>query len=489
MSNISPARIMGRIDYAAVQILRRNGLSTTEDNVDTPSILYALSQRLAEPQGEACMRLAVAYVEARNRLGAIGMPVDEVDLEMARGRQDAGFLYRTYGSGATDHLLADHDFSADIAAETQRRKRETRRNIFLGIGIVALIAIIITVYNLPYFAEGRLYDRYQEAVAGNSFEVEYLYDEYMQKYPDGRHAQEMAYGYIVRKAGDPLGLSDALNATSEYLKRYPEGEYAVKVRGVYDSIWNAEIAKYEKTVAPEADPAAAAYVRAMLAYMKAHNQYVIAVKSNAKLNLKEYSEYPSEIRAFMEAVSREGASQFDPKLPEDLVTIRDKVTQESASEWTSQIIQGLQSGFNSVFSPGFFQFVSVDELTDQNLAEMPVVTVDYVVSTQETRLGGYVIPDIWSSKGIVPGGGKMLLGIAMDFKAIFTLPGAKPYEVTASGDAGEAEIRADEDDYYNVMCSRCVDSFSVKIENSFGIDSSKSEAVEAEPTEIAIAVD
>lgn len=489
MSNISPARIMGRIDYATVQILRRNGLSTSEDNVDTPAILYALSQRLAEPQGEACMHLAVAYVEARNRLGAMGMPVNEADLEMARGRQDAGFLYRTYGSGAIDHLMADHDFSVDIAAETQRKKKETLRNIFLGVGIVALIAIIISVYNLPYFAEGRLYDKYQEAIADDSFLVESLYNEYMQKYPDGRHAQEVAYFFIIREAGNSPGLGDALDACMEYLKNFPDGKYSAKITRVYDSIWDSEISKYERDVAPEVSPEASAYVRSMLAYMKAHNLHAIAVRSNAALHLKEYSEYPSNVRTLMESVSNDASKPLEPKLPDDMVTIKDQVTEESAAGWTSQIIDGLQSGFNSVFTPSFIKFVSVDELEGQNVDEMPAVTVDYVVSTQETKFGGYVLPDVWSSTGVVPGGGKMVLGIAMDFKAVFTLPGAQPFEVTAKGDAGKEQIQSESGNYYDVMCRRCVDTFSDKIESSFGIDGSKRDSDEAEATEIAIAVD
>lgn len=281
-----------------------------------------------------------------------------------------------------------------------------------------------------------------------------------------------------RRNGDPGAL---LASAEEYLATRPQGTYAAQCEALYDSLWNAEIARYDKVAAAKGSDTGLDFVRGMLSYMRDNHVRTVAVTGVPLLRLKEYAEYPLNVRQLLEALSEmedgnPAIGKKSARLPEDLVTIKDKITIEQAQEWTADVISSLQKGFNRVLTPDFITFVDSKSLEDKDEKDYPTVRVDFTVNTEEESFGGITVPSIWTytstRDGFMEVEKSYILGISMEFRADFNYPGAPAeYLVTGSGDPGEEQIKVDKSEAYNVMCDRCVEKFADKIAAEFGLTS------------------
>lgn len=122
----------------------------------------------------------------------------------------------------------------------------------------------------------------------------------------------------------------------------------------------------------------------MLHYMRNNKIRTIDVVAEPTLKLKEYSEFPKEIRDYMESNPTE-----DIKLPDDMITIKDKVTLEKAKSWIYIIETALKNGFNEVFTPNFIQFRVLTTEDAKHDKKYPLVRGAYTVSTGEIFNGLY----------------------------------------------------------------------------------------------------
>lgn len=466
-TTISSGRYYGRIKVAIDYLLMRYGLTVDDsmaDNLNPTLIIAALTTKVSDEDKEFCGALGrmSLHIEADS---------DSIETsDVQEGINEGHYLVKEYGPNFRDYILKDEDFLTARDAKLEAERKRNKRNIRIGCIALAVIIIGIITYNLPYFAEKRMYSKVEKVFYENDYwEYDNIVDEYLIAYPDGRHKDEVLY-LPIKKYWEAQDVAKTLMSVSRYLRECPNGAQISEVKNIYNQVWNAEISKYEKETASTASTEGRDFVKNMLIYMRDHNIRTIYVDVNSQLELKEYSEYPADIRNAME-LSQPKSERF--QLPGDMNTITDRISKDDVKDWANEVISSLQNGFDKVLTEGFIEFEKRPE-GEVAKKDAPYVSLTYIVKTQESRYGSYTIPEIWTytqtENGYVINGG-LYLGISLDFIANFIIPGNQDkFEVSAGGDPGDTEIRnVDPSEVYTRMCERCVVSFTNKIESSFGI--------------------
>lgn len=478
---IGPARMVGRIETATWRIMRMYNLAVARAGIDPLDLLPVLAGKVDSEDCELCLRMADELGRCRQELADHPIPENEKEGQASLGAMDANLVFQKYPGDYAHHLLEQRDFVAEAEEALRQRKAERKRNILLALGCVAVLVLGIVIYNLPYFAEKRAYGRVEKAYEQkNDYEFRKQAGEYAEDYPDGRHIDDVLWLVVTsdRSLHEPIKI---LESAENYLTLRPEGSYAARAKAVYDSVWNSEIANYDRIADKRGSDAGSVFVRSMLCYMRDNRMHTVSVTGVPTLDLKEYSEYPANIRALLEALYEAEAESAvvipgrkSAKLPDDLVTIKDKITPEQTRSWTSDVILSLQSGFDRVLTPGLVKFVDSGTVHDSDKAKLPTVRVDFTVNTEEEHFGDVPVPSIWtytSTQGYnIEVEKSFILGISMEFKADFNYPGApSDFVVTGHGDPGEERINVDKSEAYNVMCDRCVAKFADKIAAEIGL--------------------
>lgn len=465
----------GRLRVAFERLLFKHGLNydrTAAAGVDVSTLLMALAYKLPEGEDkEECLALAAkaGSLCSSNPTNDSNVHFKELQ-EEGVGAEEAEYLFNQYGYNAVHRVLEDTDFLTEIEELRLREKKEKRRNAIIIIALIAVLIGGIAIYNLPYFAEKRMYSEVEKVFEDKeTYRYEGIVREYMLEYPDGKHKEEVLMFPIKAYWADKDAIK-TLDAVSLYLNECPNGNNIAEVKEIYDKVWDAEIAKYDQKAASKATQDGADFVREMLQYMRDNNVRKVSVSSDAVLNLKEYDEYPAGLRSLME--SDYTGERFTPK--NSMHTIKDKINENETKSWTQYITRSLQDGFDNVLTPGLIEFVSEEDSGDE---KNPNVKVTYKVQTQETTINGNLrIPDIWvytqkNSHGLILDGG-LYLGIMLDFVGDFNIPGKDiGLKVTAKGNPGDASFSdVDPDDMYKRMCERCAKTFAEKIESELGVE-------------------
>lgn len=481
MNAIDPYRMLGRIDYAISFLMGKYNLVLGEEQQPSwKNLLFALSTKVNDYDKLFCVRMAFASEKYLKETEETTLNQLEADLQKNQGMKEAEFIFQNYADNYADKVLEEKDFIPEIEEGERRKRREARRNAFLVISIVAVIVAGFVIYNLPYFAEQRAYEKVEDAFnQGLYASMDIAVEDYIARYPDGKHISDVMYMpvRVAKEEGDVITILDAVD---EYLQADPKGKYAKECREISNGIWQKEISKYEEKAASSASEKGAKFVVDMLRYMRDNNVRTIQVVGIPHLDLKEYSEYDPIVREVLEKDNAEQRSQSAsmPKLPDDVLTIKDQITPNDAADWTSYIVKAMQDGFNDILTPGFITFKESNNPEIKSDKKYPLVVVDYTVKTQDTvinipTLGQKAVPDYWYQKNssIYLSSGKILMGIQMTFDAEFSLPGKNiTYKISSIGDPGKDQISVQFTSLaYSVMCDRCTEQFANKISKEFGL--------------------
>lgn len=480
MTKYTPARMIGRIDRATSYIMAKYGLSAPEGS-SLIGVLRALPEHVNGRDITLCEEMAAELEVQIQNLSSLGLGSEEFVEQKALGQSEADYIFKKYPAAYFDKVLADYDYYGQMELERLEEKKQARRKFMIIGGIIAAVIIGVIIYNLPYFAEMRKFHEVEDVYnEGITYKYTSIVDEYLAEYPNGRHLDEVLILPVRQRMADGEVIY-TLEAVDRYLEYLPDGEYAAECRDIINQIWADEIAKYEAKAAEHASKDGARFVMEMLKYMQAHNLRTIDVVAEPELQLKEYGEYPLYMRELLEYFYNNETSQTTylgkAELPKDMVTIKDKVTDEEAKSWVEYVVRALNNGFNGVLTPGFISFRDITDAPSSARQGSPLVNVRYIVTTQEDK--GY--PEIWiytqtmgQYSGMVTSK-KFVLGIGMTFDADFTLPGTDiSYVVTGVGDPGSQEIKDQTPStVYAVMCQRCTSQFGDKIAEEFGLEDSE----------------
>lgn len=349
-----------------------------------------------------------------------------------------------------DCLIQNVDFYTEEENRLvlQRKKRGKKRIVYGG--IIAGIFLAFVMYNLPYFKEMRFYNVVMEE------RTLYQCTEYYDRFPDGRHYEDVLY-LETELSSEPV------KTLMKYLKQFPNGKYSQEVNVRLDALWDTEISKYEKKDKKNQSPAAVKYMTEMLQYMKHNRVNTILLNVNSNVTLKDFDEYDDRTKTIIN-------SWFEGEafpLKGNLLSLKENFTVQDQEVLTQILADGVQKSFNNMFSTDLVSIVTSPlEAADNS----PVLSFDYTIKNRnDNDIPSF--PSIWTY--LKDGTPKAyILAIDVKFNAKFSIPGSDAiYEYSEIGDPGN-EIKDIQDvkDGYRQMTQICFLKFSTKMSENLGLE-------------------
>lgn len=449
--NFSSPRWYGRLLGLLLNLARMKGVTFDKSEDLTLQDLYIkVSNVSTRKEKEVIDRLLQKWAEQKQNEEANHISISAYDDNKLQEQGTNDTFVILHKRESLDKLFEETDFYREEEQRVAAMKKKQAKNRCILWSIIAAVVATIVIYNLPYFKELRFYNDVVEAREG------YKCRNYYDKYPDGRHYE------------DVMHLEIALSATPvktmmAYLKKFPEGKYADEVNARYDFLWNAEIAKYEKRDKINESPEAVKYVTEMLHHMKQHRINTIRLDVNPTINLKDYEEYSESMRNLLEFFFKDEALP----LKGNIVSLKENFTEEDRSVLMRILAEGVEKSFNRMFSPDFVSIVtSRHEAADMS----PVLAFNYIIKNRNES-NGSEIPNIWNYVS----GGKTeayVLAIDVKFDVSFSIPQSDvTYAYSEIGEPGE-EIRGIRNikDGYRQMTQVCFAKFSNKMSDNLGLE-------------------
>lgn len=288
----------------------------------------------------------------------------------------------------------------------------------------------------------------------------YACDKYIDLYPEGRHMEDVRYFKIQHTREDQFyNTNNIFTAINEYLHQFPNGKYAQEINATCDSIWDEKIRMYNERDKVNESPEAVKYMTEMLQYMKKNRINNIAVDVTSHLQLKDYEEYDSKVRSFLEATNTGSLP-----LAEGMISLKSNFSEADVSSLMEILSEGVQRSFDKRFTPGL---ITVKDISSN---DVPTIHFDYTIQSQEHQTGAYAIPDIWtySQNDIAI---NYLIRISIIFNALCSIPGSSTsFEYSEKVDPTENISNiSDINDGYLKMTLMSFAEFSNKMAQNMGL--------------------
>ncbi|MGN0223763.1 MAG: hypothetical protein ACI4AM_07030 [Muribaculaceae bacterium] len=468
MEHFNAYRMIARIECATRMIMLRYNLTTRQANADLMSTIVALSAHpnVYDYDRAVLQQMAVALAGYVKQTESLNFTQEQVNESDALGEREALFIFQRYPSEYADKILSLTDFDQERKEYERQRARRRRRNLFIFLGAVACLIIGIWVYNLPYFAEKRAFNKLQDDF-NSGYVSSYAISQYYDKYPDGAHMEDVMIFEVESYTVD-YEFDSRISAIHNYLSKYPEGRKAAEYRKFLDNLWVNGIAQYKSTVGDSPNDAQKFMIN-MLEYMYANKFTQVYVVVHPELKLKDFKNYPSAIQ---QSLRYDLSQYFTTDIDSKIKSVKSEITENSVNGWASDIVSTLSNSTKALFKTQIIDFETVTPDAIPADSRNPIIHLHYTVSNQE-EYPGYPATWIYYEYSFYNYTQKnykyVMLGIQMSFKAQFEIPGTDlQYTLTAKGDPGSADIQ-DATYPYRVMSERCSKGFYDKVVNNFSL--------------------
>lgn len=389
------------------------------------------------------------------------------------GRLDFEYVRNHFPQDIFTKLAEDTDYVAlynmELEQIKQRRRQKRKRFFKILAPIVVLIVLGISIYNLPYFAEKRAYARTLESPSMEAFAC------YIDKYDNHEHLPDVLYRYgVYLLHGDDIFSCDkarerqCIEALDSLIKVFPDYELSKRANVTIDSIWDNELSRYTERNPNIQSSKSLSAMYEMLQYMKQNKIYDIRLNVKSDVDLKEYSDFPQEVRSFLEFMY--------PELSENpVLKIKDYFGTPDQESLERSLVEEFRKAVNSLFTPDSFSIVTSDE-DGGKMSNLPVIDLGYSIKSQVVNSYGIDLPDIWTYSSTTAGLSsltteKHIMGIEVSFDAKLSFPGQKmPWDLSIKG-SPEEDINDIDDisDGYRVMTQKCFDKFGEQLSTLLGV--------------------
>ena len=422
--NFSSPRWYGRLLGLLLNLAGTKGIKFDKSENLTLQDLYLKVINLAtRKEKEVINELLQKWSEQKKYEEANHISISESDENkyQQQGLYDVTVIFRKNES--IDNLLEKTDFYVEEERRIAELKKKQAKNRRIVWGFVAAVILAIVIYNLPYFQEQRFYN-------------------------------------------------EVVEAQSPYRCQIPEGKYATEINDRYNTLWDAEIVKYENRDKADESPEAVKFLTEMLHHMKQHRINTIRLEINPTINLKDYEEYDENVRSILELFSSGETLPLKGNivsLKENFTTGDQGVVKQILAEGVEKSFNrmGVEKSFNRMFSSNLVSIVTSPEDAD---SASPVLTFNYVIKNSCDE-GNNEIPNIWTYVANDKPQA-YILAINVKFDVLFSIPGSDvTYTYSEIGEPGN-EIRGIEDikDGYRQMTQVCFAKFSDKMSVNLGLE-------------------
>jgi len=320
----------------------------------------------------------------------------------------------------------------------------TGKKIMIGVGALFL------AFGLFYFTFLGEYLAYQKVVDAQTKEE---CQRYYNNYSDGRHIEDVRF---IEIDNEP-----EITRVRSFIGEFPNSTYFSRTVQIRDKLWEAEIERYEKQAASKkSSKKSVEFFRQLLLHLKNQNQDKVYVKYNGKTQLKDYEEYPKNIRNTMETF------YLDTKLP--MLPLKENFTSTQELEYI--ITNGIGSSFSKIFTEGFVEveeYPYADNVIDK---DSMIINIDYMIKNQVDKSSPQY-PNIWTyTKNDISTAN--LLGIDIDFVFDSKVPNTsvsyffKTHSEPAESISGIEDIK----DGYKMMSKSVFEKYADEVTERFGLE-------------------
>lgn len=386
------------------------------------------------------------------------------------GIKDFEYIHTHFPNKIFVKLIEETDFAELYDAEQeeflrQERKQKIRNYKIAGILLLILLAIV-GVYNLPYFAEKRAYNK----VLDDMTETDGL--NYLDKYGDSKNAPEVTFLLIQYYLKNSMkffpehapmsqrvpGLNKAFQYMGNIQERFPENKFAKKAGLQYDSIWNGEINKFVKNNPDYRSSKSKLAMYNMLQYMKEHRMYEIILYIKPDVQLKDFEEFDKSTLSLFESM---GVKSYH------IENLKKYFGSTMLHNLAIEVKDQLSQSLDEVLTPGFIRVNLRNEKEPDNKRK-PSIDFSYSIKNQMENFMGQTIPSIWTED--YPRH-TQLLGITMACNAYISYADESKIELfKAIGDPGNYIINVSStSDAYTKMANACIEDFGKQLCRALGI--------------------
>lgn len=478
-------RWKGRLD-AAIRFLSRNGLELYGGDT-----YLDLLNRVNE--SFVCSEISKAAFRTLME-NALNNPDEGYDSDYNLGTMDYNIVVSTFPDfDVLPRLAEPEDYVAQqqkgLEEQRQRAKADRRRTMKIILPMVGLIILVLIIYNLPYFAEKRAYDRTLDNTAQ-------AFEEYLDNYDNPEHLPDVlfrnakyvmehgnskyqSYGYAGTEESempsyDYSNEREGIMAFDELFEKFPNHPLTAKGRQVVDSVWDAKIAFFDSRNQHAKSSEALKAVRDMLLYMKKNKVYDVRLNFTSKVDLKDYNDYPSEARLLVETALPELKGVTIPSVKEQLGSSEVMNVENTLKSQYDKF-------FNSLFSPGFITVKTdfKENPKGPSPETLPVIDVNYTIKNQTVDIAGMELPDIWEqTEGYVASLAKhknYVLGVDIVINSELKFPGiASTVKNNINSSNNEDIHNIGDEGIYQAMLAKCLSKFSEQLFSKFGLTEEQS---------------
>ncbi|TAD99561.1 MAG: FHA domain-containing protein [Bacteroidetes bacterium] len=352
-------------------------------------------------------------------------------------------------------LLADHSGKTIIEnqresnSSSQKMPQSLSKDKKIGIGVVGFVLAFGLFYYL-YLGEYLAYKKVCDFPTRNNWKN--YYRDYGTR---GRYAEHVKFIEIDHEPD--------IRLVRDFMKAYSASSYFSQVLKIKDKLWESEIEKYDKQVAGQkSTKKSVIFFKQLLLHLKNQNQEFVYVRFDSKTQLKNYEQYPQNIRYKLEY-----AGFVDKNLP--MIALKENFESENIKGLEYLIIDGVQTSFSKIFTADFIK-VKNYESPEEN--SPMIIDIDYVIKNQSIS-DAPEYPNIWTyTKNQQPTA--HLLGINIDFDFNSKVPKTEAVYAfkTHSEPADSFKDIEDISDGYKLMSKSVFEDYANTITENFGLQSS-----------------
>lgn len=294
------------------------------------------------------------------------------------------------GVGEVKYILSKGHNLVDVLNETDfyalKRKSDKKRN-YLIFSVVAVLFFSGIIYNLPYFAEKRDYQKVLES--RNQWDCEM----FIQKYPTGKYVNEVRkiieetdYNIIINPEYGTATISRW--EIDNFKEKYPNSKYNAVLEAKFDSIVDCQIQKYAKNSIGVSD--VVKYITEIIQYLKNNNLNEIEIVYNKpNIYVKDLNDYGS---TYMENLRLQS-----PITPSQYVSVKsffkELTDQNVAKSAINSKIEDLFEDIVPLMDIKIADSINISTESDKN-KKRPQIFVDYSITNRSVYVNGMHQPTL-----------------------------------------------------------------------------------------------
>ncbi|ROL59140.1 hypothetical protein D9V86_11055 [Bacteroidetes/Chlorobi group bacterium ChocPot_Mid] len=319
--------------------------------------------------------------------------------------------------------------------------------------VISLIVVILLVLSYIFFFDE--YFDYLEVINSKNLN---LIENYYKEHPNGFFTESVKF--------HELSITDDIEKSRNFINQYRNSKYIDEVKNKYDAIWFREIERYIKHIksTPGADPKAVKFFTSLLYYLRDNYTKKVHLNLIGDVVLKEFKNYDKESQnALINDIKKTPGS---PPLGPNLLPLTNVYSMGHIKSLEEIVKQALKKSFEKVLSENFIEVITDDTSKSADLR----IDIFYKIKNEESSIENIKTPALWEywryNKFVA-----YLMGIAIDFKFKFTIPGTKEvyYFETESFPGDFVREIGDVKNGYVMMTKMSFDRFAQDIINKFGL--------------------